>query len=124
MWHFYGKLANCLPLCFRHPNRIFLSNGKHPWFVLLFGKICFNQSEGTTQIWVVTRHQYGISVFVVQMSFRRKIGGCVAKCLAVFSGETRMLNFLFPRFMETVHIAQDIVFLPFRIQPPKNIGNI
>ena len=30
MWHFYGKLVNRLPLCFRHPNRIFLSNGKHP----------------------------------------------------------------------------------------------
>ena len=31
MWQFCGKLVNCLPLCFRHPNRIFLSNGKHPW---------------------------------------------------------------------------------------------
>ena len=30
MWHFYGKLVNRLPLCFRHPNQIFLSNGKHP----------------------------------------------------------------------------------------------
>ena len=30
IWHFYGKLANRLPLCFQHPNRIFLSNGKHP----------------------------------------------------------------------------------------------
>ena len=25
-----GNLINRLPLCFRHPNRIFLSNGKHP----------------------------------------------------------------------------------------------
>ena len=32
MWHFYGKLVNRLSLCFRHPNRIFLSNGKHPMF--------------------------------------------------------------------------------------------
>ena len=31
MWHFYGKLVNRLPLCFRPLNRIFLSNGKHPW---------------------------------------------------------------------------------------------
>ena len=30
MWHFYDKLVNRLPLCFRHSNRIFLSNGKHP----------------------------------------------------------------------------------------------
>ena len=34
MWHFYGKLVNRLPFCFRHPNRIFLSNGKHPCFDL------------------------------------------------------------------------------------------
>ena len=27
---FLRKLVNRLPLCFRHPNRIFLSNGKHP----------------------------------------------------------------------------------------------
>ena len=44
-WHFYGKLVNRLPLYFRHPNRIFLSNGKHPqctdiwlvsWLIVLF----------------------------------------------------------------------------------------
>ena len=36
MWHFYGILANRLPLCFRQPNRIFLLNGKHPrlWLML------------------------------------------------------------------------------------------
>ena len=34
MWHFYGKLVNCLPLSFQHPSRIFLSNGKHPGSVL------------------------------------------------------------------------------------------
>ena len=30
MWQFCGKLVNRLSLCFRHPNRIFLSNCKHP----------------------------------------------------------------------------------------------
>jgi len=30
MRRFYGKLVNRLQLNFRHPNRIFLSNGKHP----------------------------------------------------------------------------------------------
>ena len=30
MWQFCGKLVNRLSLCFRHPNRIFLSNSKHP----------------------------------------------------------------------------------------------
>ena len=30
MWHFYGKLVNRLPLCFRHPNRV------HPSFFQTF----------------------------------------------------------------------------------------
>ena len=33
-----------------------------------------------TQIWVVRRHQYGISVFLSQMSFGGEISGSVAKC--------------------------------------------
>ena len=30
MFQYCGKLLNRLPLCFRQPNRTFLSNGKHP----------------------------------------------------------------------------------------------
>ena len=33
-----------------------------------------------TQIWVVTRHQYGISALVSQTSFGRETSGSVAKC--------------------------------------------
>ena len=36
--------------------------------------------RSTTQIWVVTRHQYGISALVPQTSFRRETSGDVAKC--------------------------------------------
>ena len=36
--------------------------------------------RSTTQIWVVTRHQYGISTVVSQTSFGRKSSGSVAKC--------------------------------------------
>ena len=36
--------------------------------------------RSTTQIWVVTRHQYGISALVSQMSFGGESGGSVAKC--------------------------------------------
>ena len=35
--------------------------------------------RSTTQIWVMTRHQYGISVLVSQTSFRGETVGCVAK---------------------------------------------
>ena len=36
--------------------------------------------RSTTQIWVVTRHQYGISAHVSQMSFRGETRGGIAKC--------------------------------------------
>ena len=36
--------------------------------------------RGTTQIWVVTRHQYGISELASQTSFRGETRGDVAKC--------------------------------------------
>ena len=37
-------------------------------------------TRSTTQIWVVTRHQYGISALVPQTSFREETSGSVAKC--------------------------------------------
>ena len=36
--------------------------------------------RSTTQIWVVTRHQYGISALVSQTSFRGETSGDVTKC--------------------------------------------
>ena len=36
--------------------------------------------RSTTQIWVVTRHQYGISAFVSQTSFGGETSGNVVKC--------------------------------------------
>ena len=36
--------------------------------------------RSTTQIWAVTRHQYGISALVSQTSFGGKATGSVAKC--------------------------------------------
>ena len=39
-----------------------------------------NQKSSTTQIWVVTRHQYRIFALVSQTSFRGENGGGVAEC--------------------------------------------
>ena len=36
--------------------------------------------RGTTQIWVVTPHEYGISVLVSQTSFGSETSGSIAKC--------------------------------------------
>ena len=44
------------------------------------------QVRTTTQIWVVTHHQYGISALISQTSFGEETSGSIAKMLAVFSG--------------------------------------
>ena len=56
------------------------------WVVLLIGcaerEICFNQSDAprSTQIWVMTLNQYGISALVLKTAFRGEIVGDLAKC--------------------------------------------
>ena len=45
----------------------------------------------SNHIWVVKRHQYGISALVSQTSFRGKTTGSVAKC-RLFSQATRVSN--------------------------------
>ena len=56
------------------------------WVVLLTGWSKFPKPQAvrpirsTTQYWVVTSHQYGISALVSQMSFRGETSGGVVKC--------------------------------------------
>ena len=54
------------------------------WVALLIGWIKISHPtrpiRSTTQIWVVTRHQYGISALVSQTSFGGETSGSVAKC--------------------------------------------
>ena len=42
--------------------------------------------RSSTQIWVVTRHLYGISVLIFQTSFCGETSGGVVKCRLVFPG--------------------------------------
>ena len=49
--------------------------------------------RSTTQIWVVTRHQYEISALVSQMSFGVETSGSVAKC-RLFSQATNSMAVL------------------------------
>ena len=44
--------------------------------------------RNTTQIWVVTRHQCGISVLISQTSFGGETSGSIAKC-QLFSQATK-----------------------------------
>ena len=86
-WH----LAT-LPLVFP-PNDVWETSADIPywwrvttqiWVVLLIGWTQISHAarsiRSTTQIWVVTRHQYGISALVPQTSFGGVTSGSVAKC--------------------------------------------
>ena len=57
-----------------------------------------NFPRGTTnkkhyQIWVVTRHQYGISVLVSQTSLREETSGGIVIC-RLFSHANKFLDFV------------------------------
>ena len=47
--------------------------------------------RSSTQIWVVTRHQHGISAFFSQMSFRGETSGGVAKCRLFSQARLRLI---------------------------------
>ena len=61
--------------------------------------------RSTTQIWVVTRHQYGISALVSQTSFGGETSGSVAKC-RLFSEASKV-----PKVM----ISRVKIHLPFLV---------
>ena len=81
-----------LPLVFP-PNDVWETSTEIPywwrittqiWVVLLIGWIKFPM-QPTNQIWVVTRHQYGIPALVSQTSFGGGgTSGSVAKCCRTF----------------------------------------
>ena len=76
MWDFYGYSLNTL----KYPNM-----GIHYFF------LC-------TQIWVVMRHQYGISALVSPISFGGETSGSVTKCW-LFSQAIYYFHFLFYDFI-------------------------
>ena len=51
-----------------------------PLVVRAAREILLQPIRRTTQIWVVTRHQYGISAAVSQATFRGETSGGVAMC--------------------------------------------
>ena len=83
-------------------------------------KQIFNQSEALPQIWVVTRHQYGISALAFQTSFRGETSGGVAKCPRFFSGS--MWGFSNDDSDGNENISYKVIFSlqlqPFSLNPP------
>ena len=66
--------------------------------------------KSTTQIWVVTRHQYGIFVLVSQTSFRDETSDGVEKCRLI----------LFLRVLFSLGIAEQAKYA--RVHPLENEG--
>lgn len=56
------------------------------WVVPLIGKANFQSIRIPTQIWAVSRHQYGIFAVVPQTQFQGEISSGAAKISAAFAG--------------------------------------
>ena len=84
-WEASGRqvLSKTLPL---HPSRnsilMTIPVTTQIWVILLIGSSSdfFQPIRSTMQSLVVTRHQYGISVLVPQVSFREETSGGITKC--------------------------------------------
>ena len=76
---------------------------------------CFNQSENTTQIWVVTRHQYGIPALVPQTSIRGQTS-CGVNVSTVSTSNFLRLNsfsrFYFRSDMYSITAGTDVIVYP------------
>ena len=69
-----------------------------------------------TQIWVVTRHQYGISALVPQTSFRGESSGGIDKFRANFGCFLRLKKFINRKKVKWRHIHCPVLRLEFRIK--------
>ena len=72
--------------------------------------------RSTTQIWVLTRHQYGISGLVSQTSFRTESRGGIAKC-RLFS-KARILRFFLKKRLEWTSLRLLRTILPIKVFVP------
>ena len=73
-WLLGNERRNSVPLTCHYPDLISVSD----WLKQI--SISAQPIRSTTQIWIVTRHQYGISALVPQTLFRGETSACVAKC--------------------------------------------
>ena len=98
-WENSGHLAT-LPLI-SPPNDVWETSVEIPYWWLVTASDWLNQIyhaarpfSSSIQIWVVTRHQYGISALVFPTSFGRETSASVAKC-RLFSQATYTGNLSF-----------------------------
>ena len=81
--------------------------------------------RSTFQIWIVTRHQYGISALVSQMSFRGRTNAGFAKCRLFSSASIYNLLFLescqFSRFKNKAFNRETVKCLLLRLYKPTTI---
>ena len=82
-WHLRNERRNSILMTCHYPDLVSVSN----WLKQFSQAVRLIRS--TTQIWVVTRHQYRISALVSQTSFRWETVGGVAKCDNLKKFETR-----------------------------------
>ena len=74
-WRLRNKRRNSILMTRHYPDL-----GSASDWLNQFSHVARPWIRSTTQIWVVTRNQYGISTVVCQTSFGGETGGSVAKC--------------------------------------------
>ena len=72
------------------------------WSCRVGKKFKIQPIRSTTQIWVVMRHQYGISVLVSQTSFGGETSGSVAKCRLFYQAKRSTKTFTGSNVKQTI----------------------
>ena len=67
--------------------------------------------RSTTHIWIVTRHQYGISALVPQTLFRRETSSGVAKCRRFLRLLTMMMLLMMTIITKMLMVVVVVVML-------------
>ena len=83
-WRLRNELRNSILMTCHYPDL----SGASDWLNQI--SHAARSIRSTTQIWVVTRHQYGISALVPQTSFGGKTSGSVAKCRLISQASVLM----------------------------------
>jgi len=71
----------------------------------------FQPIRSTTKIWVVTRHQYGISALVTQTSLCEGSSGDLAKCRLFSQAITRSQAYQMPNFLTRSNLLCHNIYL-------------
>ena len=97
-WRPRNECRNSILMTLHYPELGIASD----WSCRVGKKFKIQPIRSTTQIWVVMRHQYGISVLVSQTSFGGETSGSVAKCRLFYQAKRSTKTFTGSNVKQTI----------------------